>query len=303
MVQYLNEHSFRRQLQAALFLQRKDEDLNAFSDEYEPSSSEEVVNKPFDKMEFLNKFQWSMTEVMFPAMSQVISKLLEQPVKTCENKQCRKLKEKAMPPLKTACKTVCKVVCECVLTHTTWSNHSMWPYWCSDAPEHPQYPLGMKQAIKDNQGHPQYNTMDNNAATTRPLHHCTWAQDWVVTSAHPFKGVHPPLGTVKRPLVHSGPGGSHACCAATTKARCLWQRCSCNLRPHHTCALRSCCQCTWRSYAQWLCIAQPVHPNNGPYICTETTWPMHSKVVLYMHYNTCTTQPHSLWPPACRWCR
>ena len=102
MVQYLNEYSFRRQLQAASFLQRRNKDLNAFSDEDELSSSEEVVDKPFDKMEFLNKFQWSMTVVMSTALSQVISNLLEQPVKICRNKQHRKLlhEEKAVPPQK-----------------------------------------------------------------------------------------------------------------------------------------------------------------------------------------------------------
>ena len=102
IVQYLNEHSFRRQLQAASFLQRKDEDLHAFSDEDELSSSEEVVNKGFDKKEFLLRFQASMTEAMSAAisaaMSEVISKLLDRPAKTCRNKQHKKLlhEEKAV---------------------------------------------------------------------------------------------------------------------------------------------------------------------------------------------------------------
>ena len=39
------------------------------------------------------------------------------------------------------------VVCVHALTHTTWSNCSMYPHWCSDAPEHPQYPLGMCQEL------------------------------------------------------------------------------------------------------------------------------------------------------------
>ena len=90
MVQYLNEHSFRRQLQAASFLHRKDEDLNAFSDEDELSSSEEVVNKGFDKKEFLLGFQASMTEALSAALSAAISaamsEVLEQPAKTCGNK-------------------------------------------------------------------------------------------------------------------------------------------------------------------------------------------------------------------------
>ena len=79
MVQYPNEHLFRRQLQAASFLQRKEEDLNAFSDEDELSSSQEVVGKLFDKMEFMNELQKNMT--------QLIMKLIEQLVKTHRNKQ------------------------------------------------------------------------------------------------------------------------------------------------------------------------------------------------------------------------
>ena len=58
--------------------------------EYELSSSEEFVDKEFDKKEFLLRFQVSMTQAMSTAMSEVISKLLEQPAKTCRNKQRRK---------------------------------------------------------------------------------------------------------------------------------------------------------------------------------------------------------------------
>ena len=122
MVQYPNKHSFRRQLQAASFLQRKDEDLNAFSDEDELSSSDEVVNKEFDTKELILILQKTMNEV--------ISKFLEQPAKTCRNKQHRKdlCEEKAMPPPKTACKTACKAACDCTPTHTMWSNCSMCPH-------------------------------------------------------------------------------------------------------------------------------------------------------------------------------
>ena len=42
--------------------------------------------------------------------------------------------------------------------------------WCSDAPEHPQYPLGTMQAVKDDQGHPRRDAVDNNATITRSLH-------------------------------------------------------------------------------------------------------------------------------------
>ena len=52
------------------------------SDEDELSSSEEVVDKEFNKMEFLNKFQKGMTKS--------ITKLIEQPAKTCGNKEHRK---------------------------------------------------------------------------------------------------------------------------------------------------------------------------------------------------------------------
>ena len=56
------------------------------SKEDELSLSDEVVDKGFDKKEFLLGFQMSMAEVM----SQVISKLLEQPAKACMNEQHRK---------------------------------------------------------------------------------------------------------------------------------------------------------------------------------------------------------------------
>ena len=60
--------------------------LGPESDEDELSSSEEVVNKEFDKKEVLLRFQQNMTEVM----TEVISKLLEQPAKTHGNEQHRK---------------------------------------------------------------------------------------------------------------------------------------------------------------------------------------------------------------------
>ena len=56
--------------------------LGPESNKDELSSSEEVVNNEFYKKDFLLRFQQSMTEV--------ISKLLEQPVKTHGNKQHRK---------------------------------------------------------------------------------------------------------------------------------------------------------------------------------------------------------------------
>ena len=52
------------------------------SDEDELSSSLEVVDKEFDKMEFLNK--------LHTGFSQLISRLLEKPAKKCGDKQCRK---------------------------------------------------------------------------------------------------------------------------------------------------------------------------------------------------------------------
>ena len=57
--------------------------LDPESEEDELSLSSEVVDKKFDKMEFLNKLQ--------TAISQLISTLLEEPTKTYERKkQCRK---------------------------------------------------------------------------------------------------------------------------------------------------------------------------------------------------------------------
>ena len=64
------------------------------SKEDELSSSNEVVNKEFDKKEFLIRFQENMVTAMSAAisaaMSEVISKLLEQPTKNCGEKQHRK---------------------------------------------------------------------------------------------------------------------------------------------------------------------------------------------------------------------
>ena len=90
------------------------------SEEDELSSSEEVVDQGFNKQEFLLRFQENMATAMSAAMSKVISKLLEQPAKTCRNKQHRKhlCEEKAMPPPKTACKTGCKATRECAPAHT-----------------------------------------------------------------------------------------------------------------------------------------------------------------------------------------
>ena len=52
------------------------------SKEDELSSSEEIVDKEFNKTEFLNEFH--------EGISQLISKSLEQPAETCRNKQRRK---------------------------------------------------------------------------------------------------------------------------------------------------------------------------------------------------------------------
>ena len=60
------------------------------SKEDELSSSEEFVNKEFNKKEFLLSFQMSMAAAISTAMSEVISKLLEQPAKNCRDKQHRK---------------------------------------------------------------------------------------------------------------------------------------------------------------------------------------------------------------------
>ena len=94
-----------------------------------------------------------------------MNQLVGEPTDSQHSKWLRE--EKAVPPPKPVCKTAHKVACKCMPTHTT--NCSMC-LWCSDAPEHPQYPLGVIQAIKDNQHHPWHDAMDNNAATTRPLH-------------------------------------------------------------------------------------------------------------------------------------
>ena len=60
------------------------------SEEDELSSSEEVVNTEFDKKEFLLGFQENMAAALSAAMSKVITKLLEQPMKNCGEKQRRK---------------------------------------------------------------------------------------------------------------------------------------------------------------------------------------------------------------------
>ena len=60
------------------------------SEEDELSSSDEVVNKEFDKKKFLLGFQENMATAMSAAMSKVISKLLEQPTKNHGEKQHRK---------------------------------------------------------------------------------------------------------------------------------------------------------------------------------------------------------------------
>ena len=60
------------------------------SKEDELSSSDEVVNKECDKKKFLLRFQENMVTALSAAMSEVISKLLEQPMKNCGEKQHRK---------------------------------------------------------------------------------------------------------------------------------------------------------------------------------------------------------------------
>ena len=60
------------------------------SKEDELSSSDEVVNKEFDKKKFLLGFQEKMAAAMSAAMSQVILKLLERPMRNRGEKQCRK---------------------------------------------------------------------------------------------------------------------------------------------------------------------------------------------------------------------
>ena len=60
------------------------------SEEDELSSSNKVVNKEFDKKEFLPGFQEKMAAAMSAAMSEVISKLLEEPMKNHGEKQGRK---------------------------------------------------------------------------------------------------------------------------------------------------------------------------------------------------------------------
>ena len=69
-------------------------------EEDELSSSDEIVNKEFDKREFLLGFQEKMAAAMSAAMSEVISKLLEQPTKDRGEKQGRKnLREKEVKHL------------------------------------------------------------------------------------------------------------------------------------------------------------------------------------------------------------
>ena len=60
------------------------------SEEDELNSSDEIVNKEFDKKEFLLGFQENMATAMSATMSEVISKLLEQPMKDRGEKQHRK---------------------------------------------------------------------------------------------------------------------------------------------------------------------------------------------------------------------
>ena len=98
-------------------------------------------------------------------VTDMITKVAEEPQGSRHSKWLHK--EKAVPPPKAVCETAYKVAHEHMPTHTI--NRSMCP-WCSDAPEHPQYPLGMMQAIKHNQHHPWHHAMDNNIATTRLLH-------------------------------------------------------------------------------------------------------------------------------------
>ena len=106
MVQYLNEHSFRRQLQAASFLQRKKEDLNEFSERDEGISSGEDVKQHFDKVGLMNKFQKAVNDMI----THMITKVAEEP----QGSQCSKQlhEEKAVPPPKAVCKNVHKVACD-----------------------------------------------------------------------------------------------------------------------------------------------------------------------------------------------
>ena len=60
------------------------------SKEDELSSSNKVVNKEFDKKEFLLGFQEKIAAAMSVAMSEVILKLLEEPMKNRGEKQHRK---------------------------------------------------------------------------------------------------------------------------------------------------------------------------------------------------------------------
>ena len=245
MVQHLNEYLFRRKLQAASFLWRKDEDLNPFSDEDELTSSEEVVSKPFNKKEFLLGFQQNMTEV--------ISKLLEKPMKFCGNKQHRKLlhEEKAVPPQKLHVKLHAKqcvnalqlILCgqpiECIPTGTVMHQNVPSTHWGQSRPSkttsvtHSVMPL---------------------ITMPSPLGHCTWAQDQTAMSAHPFKGVHPPLGTIR----------DHRCILDHVEAMRAMQ-------PQRSCTAHDDAICT---------------PWDPPYVQTKTTWPMHSKVIPYVHHVT-----------------
>ena len=60
------------------------------SEEDELSSSSEFVDKEFDKKELLIGFQANINVAISTAISEVISKLPEHPVKKCGDKQCRK---------------------------------------------------------------------------------------------------------------------------------------------------------------------------------------------------------------------
>ena len=167
IVQYPNKHLLKRQLQAASFLQWKEEDMNEFSDGDEENSSGEDVKQCFNEVEFMNEFCARLMQVMDEGIMQSIDQLSEE----LEREQHRKHlhEEKAKPLPKTAHKSACKVASEHVQTHTTWPDCSMCPPWCNEAPEHHQHPLQMRQAIKDNQSDALHHT-SNIATTTWPLH-------------------------------------------------------------------------------------------------------------------------------------
>ena len=200
-----------------------------------------------------------------------------------------------MPPPKTAHKTACKVVHECVPTHTMWFNCSMCPHWHSDAPEHPQYPLWMEQAVKADQHHPSHDAMDHNAANTRLLYplHMGLALDG--NEHTPFQGCASTSGD----------------CQEAPSAFWTMQK-SCPLCSHHEGMLPVMTPIAQSKTTLYMCtesappvhpkvtqavttqpahpnVAWPVHPNNMLNACTETTQPMHSKVM--PHACKATTLP------------